>query len=598
MNEESKKKVSSGLVVFLSVLTVGFAVWAGYSYIQSTKYKIQLENTYLRAISETSTNMSNLSSDLVKGLYAGTPTQMSVVSSKLWKEASSAKSALSALPISDMELDSTYRFLSQVGDYAMYLSKKSISDQRITPEERQQFLKLREYADRLNAQVDQMQNRLANQELSFDELIASTDTAGTVGETLQDNSTNTNNQPNQSNSNGNSTAQDIVNDTGRAIEDAAEDTGRAAGELANDAADAVGDAADAVGDAAKGTAEAIGDAGKSAEKVAEKAADAVGEAVKDAGDAAGRAAESVIPQPNYATPPAVVQTSVPQAARNDSKQSTSNPSAGEQEGNNSFEAMEKGFTGYPSLIYDGPFSDHILDKKPEMTAGKSEITQSEALTKAAKAASVEASALTNTREENSTLPSYVFYNDGVSVAVTKNGGMLSYMIKPKTEIIAQVISKEDAIAASQKYLQELGIQSMKETYYEISDGVMTINFAHYESGRQVVCYTDLVKVQVSMSDGSILGCDARGYLVNHKSRTFSEPKLSREEAQKSLSENLMVESVRFALIPSDGQNEVYTYEFLCNGTAGDKVLVYVNADTGVEEQILILLETPNGVLTK
>ena len=139
---------------------------------------------------------------------------------------------------------------------------------------------------------------------------------------------------------------------------------------------------------------------------------------------------------------------------------------------------------------------------------------------------------------------------------------------------------------------------MKDTYYETDNGVMTLNFAYYDSASQTICYTDLIKVEVSLQDGSILGLDARGYLVNHHDRTIAEPTLTVEQAQESLSDALTVDSVRPALIPSSGQNEVATYEFLCSSTTGDRILAYINSQTGAEEQLLILLQTPNGTLTK
>ena len=40
-----------------------------------------------------------------------------------------------------------------------------------------------------------------------------------------------------------------------------------------------------------------------------------------------------------------------------------------------FADFEEGFDAYPTLIYDGPFSDHILEKNPKMTANAKEITE-------------------------------------------------------------------------------------------------------------------------------------------------------------------------------------------------------------------------------
>lgn len=560
MNNDERKSYSSPYIIgFLTVLLVVLGIWSGYSYLKSYRYKTQLENTYLRSIYETSTNVSNISSDLVKGLYAGTPTQMALISSKLWKEASSAKAAISVLPMAEMNLENTYRFLSQVGDYAMYLSKKSVSQQKITPEERQQFLALREYSDRLNTEIQSLGQKLSNGDLTISTLTMSQGNSN-GGTEAMDNSSNKNyqeqekNQPAQENSNAiNPQSDQNQGKDQQPKQDQTQDN---------------------------------------MQKESDKTV-----SVNLSGTETKQETPEQQAQGDQATgEPGAEQKTEP---KSETMPGSEAPPQEDRTGNNEFSAIEKGFTGYPSLIYDGPFSDHMLDKKPLMIQDLPEVTQAQAKEKAAQAAQVTPENFTSVREEESDLPSYVFYNDGMSVAVSKQGGLLSYMVKPKPEgEIQSRISKDDAIAAAQKYLTDLGIKNMKDTYYEITNGLMTINFAHYESGTQVVCYTDLIKVEVNMETGKIMGFDCRGYIINHKSRTFTQPKLSKEEAMKSLSENLTVESVRMALIPTDGKNEVHVYEFLCTGTTGDKVLVYVNADNGVEEQIFILIESDNGVLTK
>ena len=75
----------------------------------------------------------------------------------------------------------------------------------------------------------------------------------------------------------------------------------------------------------------------------------------------------------------------------------------------------------------------------------------------------------------------------------------------------------------------------------------------------------------------------RGYIMN-KGRNLDKPKLSEEEAMDKVSKDLKVESSKLCLIPSDGKNEIYTYEFKCTAPDGKPMLVYINADTGKEER--------------
>lgn len=465
------------LFAILLVLATGLAVWAGYNHLQVNAYRTALQNTYYRAADLAADNLSNLSSDLVKGMYAGTSPQLSMISSKMWKESAAAKSALSSLPISGSTLENTNRFLSQAGDYAMYLSRKTASGAELTDEERNQFASLREYADRLSEQMDAIACALQNGELTIEELMEEEFTS-------------------------NPTTTDNSQSSGQTV--------------------------------------------------------------------------SVSTQP---------QTDSPAEAPTSEEAETSH-----------LQQIEDGFMGYPTLIYDGPFSDHILERTPLMTEGQPEVSAEQARITAANAAGKE---LSEMREEDSILPSYVFHDAlSTSVAITKNGGYLCYLITEKPDNLTAKLSYEEAVNKAQQYLSAHGYDSMKDTYYETDNGVMTLNFAYYDSASQTICYTDLIKVEVSLQDGSILGLDARGYLVNHHDRTIAEPALTVEQAQESLSDALTVDSVRPALIPSSGQNEVATYEFLCSSATGDRILVYINSQTGAEEQLLILLQTPNGTLTK
>ena len=124
---------------------------------------------------------------------------------------------------------------------------------------------------------------------------------------------------------------------------------------------------------------------------------------------------------------------------------------------------------------------------------------------------------------------------------------------------------------------------------------VTVNFAYNDL--DVCCYTDLIKVSVAMDDGEILGFDAKGFLVNHYDRDIPEADISQSRAKESVSPRLEIVSGRLALIPTDGLEEKLCYEFRCRAENGRNVLVYINAQTAEEEQILILVESKSGTLT-
>jgi germination protein YpeB len=110
----------------------------------------------------------------------------------------------------------------------------------------------------------------------------------------------------------------------------------------------------------------------------------------------------------------------------------------------------------------------------------------------------------------------------------------------------------------------------------------------------VLIYPDQVKVKVALDNGEILAVDARQYLMSHHARTIAPAKVSVEEAQTVLRPELNVQRSQLALIPNlSGTGEILTYEFLTT-LGNDTFLVYVNANTGDEEQILQQVQTDGG----
>ena len=135
---------------------------------------------------------------------------------------------------------------------------------------------------------------------------------------------------------------------------------------------------------------------------------------------------------------------------------------------------------------------------------------------------------------------------------------------------------------------------MKETYYLKQEGIVTINYAYTQNN--VVMYPDLIKVKVALDNGEILGIETTGYLSNHTQRDTSKVKITKEEAKKTINKQLQIESESLAVIPTEWKTEILCYEF--KGKVDDRdFLVYINAENGREEDILVITNTPNGILT-
>ena len=194
------------------------------------------------------------------------------------------------------------------------------------------------------------------------------------------------------------------------------------------------------------------------------------------------------------------------------------------------------------------------------------------------------------------MPSYCFTNsdNSVDIGVTKSGGFVTYFTSSQSAA-EQKLTPEDGLKKAKEHLKTHDITSMESSYYEISGNIMTINFAYKKDN--ITYYPDLIKVSVSLENGEIISFHQRGYLSNHQERTAKVPKITQEQAAKKLSPLLTVQQCKLAVIPTQGLNEVFCYEFTCKGQNGEDILVYLNAETGAEEQILILLIGENGALT-
>ena len=429
---------SLAVILTLAVFTVQYGT-------RAAKAERAVENNYMHAVEELSLNLDNIKNNLQKGMYTNSISMLSNLSEKLCSDAATAKNSLSRLPVDELDLTDTYRFLSQVGNYAKALAEKCAEGGGLTADERKNIAALYAYAGELSGNMWDIEQRIEKGKITLS------------------------------------------------------DTVYAASQL-------------------------------------------------DADD------------------PVTVTDGFTDFAVSDNS--------------------------YPTLIYDGPYSDHIMEKSPLMLKNEKDIDANEAMRRAKKLS--DSDQLRLMMQEDGKMPSYVFTDDERVIAVTKAGGMYSYMLSTRAVGKAAITAKE-AVSRAKDYLSELGVRSVTDSYYEIRNGICVVNLAAEQNG--VTMYTDLIKVGVALDNGEVLSFDMRGYLTNHTIRELPQPKISAELAETLVSGSLDTISTRLCVIPSSGQNEVFCYEVRCTGEQGENILVYLNAETGREEQILILKIGRGGVLT-
>lgn len=428
------------VMVFVVTLSAAF-----FYYRQSKTYAHTIENNYARALYELAESVGEIDLALAKGVLVTQAPQFSRLSSEIWRQTAAAQTALGQLPISESKLQTTERFLSQVGAYAYTLSQKGISGQEITDEERQQLLTLSEYAESLKDALLALEGEWEDGNLSFD----------------------------------------------------------------------------------------IG--------------------VAYAGD-----------------------TSVSYISELDN--------------------LESGFSDYPTLIYDGPFSDHLEQAEAKFLSGKKEIDDLAALERFSAIVGNERCtdpAVTGVTESKLSAFSLSAANGTITGALTQKGGYPVWFLDTRN-LETPTLSEEEAIRKAVAFLDKVGFTSMTESYYIKEGKSITVNFAYQQDG--VTVYSDLIKVKVALDNGDIIGFEAQGYLMSHHPREIPAALVSPEEAQAAISNVVTVKTTKMALIPTADGRELPCYEIL--GQCGKRdFLMYVNTQTGTEENILMLLKTENGVLT-
>lgn len=260
--------------------------------------------------------------------------------------------------------------------------------------------------------------------------------------------------------------------------------------------------------------------------------------------------------------------------------------------------IEQEFQDYPTLIYDGPFSEHIEKLEPEMLKGKIEVSQDTALEMAKSFLKSRADNLSYDGETGGSIPAYSFSSpaDGdsqVNIEITKQDGMVLWMLDSRP-VGDAVLSVDDAKRAGADFLEKMGYHSMKESYYDRSDNVATINYAYVQNG--VTMYSDLIKVKIALDNGDIIGFESRGYLMSHKQRDIPQNLISEAAAKAKINPHLTIQTSSMAMIPLESKREVLCYAF--QGSFDDQnFIIYINAATGKEEKILMLIESEDGILT-
>lgn len=268
---------------------------------------------------------------------------------------------------------------------------------------------------------------------------------------------------------------------------------------------------------------------------------------------------------------------------------------------NSFGSIGEGLHQYAGLIYDGAFSEHMTNPERVGLTGE-EVDEGSAKEIARKFIGEEnvENITSNGKSENGNIECYSFTADvgdkqEYIISVSIKGGHVVSM-NSNRDITSEQVSAEEAVKIGEEYLEKREFKSMKPTYYMKMDEILTVNYAYEQDG--VTMYPDLVKVKIALDNGEVLGLESTGYLNSHRDmRELAKANVTLEQAKDKVNKKLAISSSGMAVIPTDWSTEVLCYEFKGN-TGENDFIVYINAETGEEQDILMIINTPNGTLTE
>ncbi|SUY46656.1 membrane-associated protein [Clostridium putrefaciens] len=267
-----------------------------------------------------------------------------------------------------------------------------------------------------------------------------------------------------------------------------------------------------------------------------------------------------------------------------------------------FQNIQKQVAQYPALIYDGPFSENILEIEPKINE-EEEVSVEEAkdfLKKALVNRDIK-DIKEKGSESNTKIESYGFDvtvngrddKENIVCDISKKGGKVIYLMDNKA-LNKPNIDLEKSIEIGKEYLKSLGYDNMEPTYTLKYEDNVTINYVFTVD--DILVYTDQIKLKIALDNGDIIGMEADKYLVSHtKDRKIPTININADEGKKNIGKRLELKNIKLVIVPGEMNKEKLCYEY--SGTyREDEYKVYVDAVSGNFERIIKIINTANGKL--
>ena len=261
------------------------------------------------------------------------------------------------------------------------------------------------------------------------------------------------------------------------------------------------------------------------------------------------------------------------------------------------DSLVDGSIKYPSLIYDGAFSDSLEERQPKALSGEDIDPEKQQDNIAKILCDYEIKSVKYTGESDNGFTAYVYditLEDGSNVylQLAKKGGSI-VMWDKQFDSQQPTLSVEEGVVLAEQYMQKQGYENVKGVYACVTDSVLYVNICYVEN--DIVLYPDMIKIKVSLDDGKIIGFEGLNYIYNHTERSLETPSVTEGEVRNMNFGGLEVQSVRLALIPLDNGKESLTYE-VYGKVDNYAYYVFIDAMTGKAVEVLQVIDSDEGEL--
>lgn len=249
---------------------------------------------------------------------------------------------------------------------------------------------------------------------------------------------------------------------------------------------------------------------------------------------------------------------------------------------------------YPSMIYDGPFSDSVTNVEIKGLFGENvdSIQAEKNLREIYTGKNLENFKYLGQTNGKFKTHDFSFYLDGTNqfAQITEVGGRL-LTVSGGVAANSSNISFENAQKLAIDFCKKAGIKDVEVVWSDEKESEAYFNIAPVQNG--IILYPDLIKIKVDKSTGNIAGFEACAYFTNHTNRSLATAKISGDKAKNTIENGYNIQTTKLCLVPLDYNREVLCYEFKCDNL-GSIYFIYINAESGVEENILQVVSSESG----